>query len=130
MENKLIYNSVICLFCGETLVSRYRHDFKTCSCENKTFVDGGNEYQRSGGKDLNLIQSYCIDDSENFETLRFYIERGTRGIVGDEPLHYVKLKDIDDDWLQNIIKYEEELRPDNPYLKYYKKEQKFRTKNR
>lgn len=105
MGNKLIYNSVVCLSCGETLISRYTHDYKMCTCENKTFVDGGLDYQRSGGKNLDLVQSYCIDDSENFETLRFYIERGTRGINGDEPLRYVKLKDIDDKWLQNIIKY-------------------------
>ncbi len=130
MENKLLYNSVICLACGETLISRYRHDYKTCSCENETMVDGGLDYQRLGGKDLNLVQSYCIDDSENFETLRFYIERSTNGIDGNEPLKYVKLKDIDDEWLANIIKYEEEFRPDNPYLKYYRKEQKYRAKNK
>lgn len=128
MEKKLVYNSVICLSCGETLISRFRHDYKTCSCENQTMVDGGLDYQRFGGKNLDLVQSFCIDDSEPFETLRFYIERGTHGINQDEPLRFVKLKDIDDEWLKNIIKYEEELRPDNPYLKYYKKEQKYRFK--
>ena len=40
--NKLIYNSVICLSCGETLISRHRHDYKTCSCENETMVDMAN----------------------------------------------------------------------------------------
>jgi hypothetical protein len=130
MENKLIYNSVNCLSCGDTLISRHRHDYKVCSCENKTMVDGGLDYVRFGGKNLDLVQSYTIDDSDNFETLRFYIERGTHGINNDEPLKYVKLKDIDDEWLSNIINYEEELRPNNPYLKYYKKEQKYRLKNK
>ena len=34
MEKRLVYNSVVCLICGEHLVSRHRHDFQRCSCEN------------------------------------------------------------------------------------------------
>ena len=34
MEKRLVYNSVVCLICGEHLVSRHRHDFQQCSCEN------------------------------------------------------------------------------------------------
>ena len=126
MEKRLILNSVICLSCGEQLVSRHTHDYKTCSCENGTMVDGGLSYQRYGGKDLELVQSFCIYDDEPHETLRMYIERGSRGKNGDEPLKYIKLKDIDDEYLKAIIDYEEELRPDNPYLKHFKNEKKFR----
>jgi len=45
-----------CLGCGVVLVSFHRHDFKTCSCKNETFIDGGCDYLRCGGKDLNKIQ--------------------------------------------------------------------------
>jgi len=38
------------------LESRYRHDFKSCGCENGTFVDGGSDYLRVGGKDLDKIE--------------------------------------------------------------------------
>jgi len=124
--NKILFNSVICLNCGEQLISRHVHDYKTCTCENETMVDGGLEYARFGGKDLNLVQSFVLDDSEPFETLRRYIERGSRGKDGKQPLKYVKLMDIDDEYLDSLIKYEEELRPENPYLAYYKKEKKFR----
>ena len=34
MEKRLVCNSVVCLLCGEHLVSRHRHDLKQCSCEN------------------------------------------------------------------------------------------------
>lgn len=48
-------NAVRCLYCGDIIQSRSRHDFVYCSCKN-TFVDGGLDYQRVGGKDLNMIE--------------------------------------------------------------------------
>ncbi len=45
-----------CLSCGEILESKHRHDFKMCKCENKTFTDGGLDYIRRGGKNLDLIK--------------------------------------------------------------------------
>ena len=129
MEKKLIYNSVVCLFCGEHLVSRHRHDFQQCSCENETMCDGGYDYQRWGGKDLGAIQSFCIYDDEPHEVIRFYVERGSRGKNGDEELKYIKLKDLEDEHLKAMIKYEEEIRPNNRFLKIYKTEVKYRKKN-
>lgn len=54
-------NAVKCLMCGEILISRHRHDFKMCSCSNKTFVDGGFDYMRVGGREMDMIQ--VIDPS-------------------------------------------------------------------
>jgi len=125
---KIVFNSVICLNCGEQLISRHRHDYKECSCENKTMVDGGYDYERFGGKDLELVQSFVIYSDDPHETIRRYVERGSRGKSGREDLKYIKLKDIDDEYLQNIINYEETYRPDNPFIKIYKNEQKWRKK--
>lgn len=47
---------ILCMNCNTLLESRSRHDFQQCDCENKTFVDGGEDYCRIGGKDLNLIR--------------------------------------------------------------------------
>lgn len=49
-------NKVQCLKCNTILESKTVHDFQQCKCENYTFTDGGNEYQRIGGKDLKLIK--------------------------------------------------------------------------
>ena len=38
MEKQLIHNSVTCLECGETLISRFTHDYNTCSCPQQTSV--------------------------------------------------------------------------------------------
>ena len=126
MEKQLIYNSVTCLECGETLVSNYTHDFKTCSCPQQTSVDGGLSYGRYSGKDLSKVQTNYLYDDAPFEVIREYLMRGSRGKNGDEELKYVKLKNIDDAWLQAIIVYENEYRPQNRMLKYYLAEKEFR----
>ena len=128
MEKQLIHNSVTCLECGETLISRFTHDYNMCSCPQKTFVDGGFSYGRYGGKDLDKVQTNYLYDDEPHEIIREYFERGGRGKNGDEELQYVKLKDVDDSWLQAIIVYENEYRPHNRMLKYYLEEQELRSK--
>ena len=55
----LIRNAVGCLSCNTELESKYRHDFQCCGCENQTFVDGGYDYSRVGGKDFDLIEDLC-----------------------------------------------------------------------
>lgn len=126
MEKQLIYNSVKCLSCGEVLVSYYGHDYKTCSCENRTMVDGGFEYGRYGGVDLDLVETNYIYDDAPHEVIREYLSRGGRGKNMDEPLKYALLKNIDNDWLDAIIVYENEYRPSNPYLKFFAAEKEFR----
>ena len=62
-ENEVIKvltrNAVKCLSCNTVLESKYRHGFQCCGCENQTFVDGGYDYSRVGGKDFNLIEDLC-----------------------------------------------------------------------
>lgn len=118
---KIYHNSVICLECGEKLISRHRHDFQSCSCENKTYVDGGLGfgYIRYGGKDLDKIQQFLISSEDKFEDIRFYFERGTYGKDGNEPLHYIKLKDMELNHLE-ILKDTHEI---------YAREIKYRKKN-
>lgn len=59
---------IICLKCNEILESKYRHDFVQCSCDNESFVDGGNDYMRVGGKDMSLIEM-IMDDGSRKECL-------------------------------------------------------------
>ena len=55
----LVRNAVKCLSCNTVLESKYRHDFQCCMCNNRTFVDGGKEYSRVGGKEFDLIENLC-----------------------------------------------------------------------
>lgn len=46
---------VVCKQCGDLLNSKHCHDFVQCKCSNETFVDGGDNYFRRGGKDMSLV---------------------------------------------------------------------------
>ena len=129
MEKQLIYNSVKCLNCGEILVSHHVHDYKTCSCENETMCDGGGNYGRYGGKDLSLVETNYLYDDAPFEVLREHIFRGSRGKSGKEELKYIKLSEISNEYLEDLIDYIEERQPSNPQLKWYNLENDYRNKN-
>lgn len=126
MEKFLIRNAIKCLECGEVLESVHVHDYKECSCPNQTMVDGGLEYVRFGGVDMNKLETQCVYSNDDISLIREHLMRGTYGINGDEPYSQVALKTIDDSLLEAMIKYEEELRPSNRYLPLYRKEQEFR----
>lgn len=102
---QLVYNSVECLDCKEVLVSHHRHDYKTCGCDNQTMVDGGTSYSRYGGIELKKVKPFYVYDDDPFEVVREYMERGGRGIEGNEPLTWTKLKNINDEWLEAIVAY-------------------------
>ena len=45
-----------CPKCKAVLHSLYRHDFQKCGCEAETYVDGGFDYTRIGGAEINDIK--------------------------------------------------------------------------
>ena len=55
----LIRNAVKCLSCNTELESKHRHDYQTCYCSNRAFIDGGKDYSRVGGKEFDLIENLC-----------------------------------------------------------------------
>jgi hypothetical protein len=127
MEKQLIYNAIKTPD-GTVLVSYHRHDYKTHLDANgeEYIIDGGTDYIRTSvnkepAEDLSLY------DDAPFEVIREHIYRGGRGKNGDEPLKYVKLSEVDDEWLGAIIDYEEQYRPNNPQLKWYNLENKYRN---
>ena len=68
----LTLNSVRCLVCNEVLVSKSQHHYVQCNCENQTMTDGGNLYQRCGGKDLDKIENlskYIIMTEQEYEDM-------------------------------------------------------------
>lgn len=102
---QIILNRVQCKSCGEVLTSYYRHDYKTCGCENETMVDGGNEYQRYGGKDLDLVdRSSTVYLSDDHEMNRSAAHWGNRGKDGRSALSYKSVSEMSDNHLANIIK--------------------------
>ncbi len=57
---------VKCMECGQILESKHRHDFVKCDCPNETYVDGGNDYMRVGGSDLDKI--LVLNDKKSLDS--------------------------------------------------------------
>jgi len=102
---QIVYNAIKCLECGKTIVSRSRHDYVTCECPNGAMVDGGNEYERYGAKNMEKIEPKYIYADDDFEVVRKYATRGSRGIDGKQPLTYIAICNMDDDYLQAVLEY-------------------------
>jgi hypothetical protein len=102
---QIILNRVQCRECGEVLTSYNRHDYKTCGCTNETMVDGGTDYQRYGGLNLDLVDtSSTIYLSDDHEMNRSAAHWGNRGKDGKSPLSYKSIADMSNTHLANILK--------------------------
>lgn len=108
---------------GEVLISRSRHDYETHQDANgKTyFLDGGHEYVRHSLNGDEVLKTLYED--EPLEVAREYMEWGTYGVNGDEPLHFLVLKDMTTTHIQAILKT---LPTSNSYFKFFKEELKNR----
>lgn len=102
---QIVYNAVTCKECGETIVSRHVHDYKTCSCDNQAMVDGGYDYVRYGAKDMSKVEPHILYADDDFEVVRKYATRGSRGKDRLQPLSYIAICDMDDDYLQAVVDY-------------------------
>ena len=102
---QIVYNSIKCLECNKVLVSRYRHDYVICGCPNSAMVDGGNEYERYGAMDMDKIELNYIYADDDFEIVRQHTARGSRGKDGKEPLTWIPIADMDDDYLEAVLDY-------------------------
>lgn len=104
MEKQIILNRVQCRECGEVLTSYNRHDYKTCGCTNETMVDGGTDYQRYGGLNLDLVDTsltvYLSDDHMINRTAAHW---GNRGKDGRSPLSYKSIADMSNSHIINIL---------------------------
>ena len=102
MERQIVYNAIYCLDCGETIVSYHRHDYKTCGCRNQATVDGGNDYLRYGAVDFSKIQSIAVFADMPHSVVRLYATRGGRY---EDGIIWVRICDMNDDWLQAVLDY-------------------------
>ena len=107
MTDKLVVNRAQCLKCGEILISKYTHDFVTCSCGSLS-VDGGQDYtKRLYNNDMDVLELNLYHSSP-WEEIRSNVFRGSRGVDGKQQLTWIALCDIDDGYLDNLIKHKED----------------------
>jgi hypothetical protein len=112
---------------GTILTSRHRHDFVTHVDKNgKTYgVDGGFDYlKRIGDLDYEemSVTSHC-----KFELIRYAFEWGNRGILGDQPVRYVSLQNMNDAHINAILDTQTHISV--AVRETFKQELKFRKKH-
>ena len=101
---ELICNKAKCTKCGDVIISHSRHDYVTCSCRSIS-TDGGNSCLHRSGIELLVDQSVYADD--DWEIVKKSLYRGSCGKNGDQPLTWVSLADMDDDYLVALLEYME-----------------------
>ena len=102
---QIVLSTATCKKCGDVLISRHRHDYVMCTCDNKTMLDGGTEYQRYGGVDLSLVDlSGTIYLTDGFEKCRTAPIWGSYGKDGDQPLKFMSVSEMETEHLEAVIK--------------------------
>ena len=128
-ERQIVLNRAKCLSCGDIIVSYNRHDYKSCSC-GKLSVDGGQDYLRRAYNEPLLVEEMSIYVDDEYEIVRENLYRGGYGKNGVEPLKYVKLSEMSDEWLKNVLTYEEDRGNWGKwFVKLYEKEIDYRKIN-
>lgn len=135
MTDEIILNRIQCDYCGKVITSHHRHDHVSCGCEMQCSVDGGRSYLKRSysfeGEEGSLpYTDLSITSSASFEDVRKALMRGSRGKKGDQPLTWVALADISDDYLNNLIAYQEQnMYTDSVDYKYQVMERQYRVDN-
>ncbi len=114
---------------GTRLISHNVHDFQYHTDKNGLFygIDGGGYYLKRTVQGDYKEESVYSDDS--FEVIRQHLYRGARGINGDEPLHFIKLCDMETSHVEACIKYNEKHKVGGKFTPFYQQELEYRKEN-
>lgn len=117
---------------GTILTSRHRHDYVTHTDANglEYMLDGGSDYQRYILHEEAPFKDISLYTDSPYEEIRKYYCRGGRGIDGTQPLKWVPLCEMSDEWLKNCIKYNIDRKMGDSNANYlYNKELQYRKSN-
>jgi hypothetical protein len=92
---------------GTILTSRHRHDYVSHIDKNGLtyFLDGGVDYQRVAYYPDAPYTDVSLYSDSPFDVIREHYCRGGRGKDGLQPLTWVPLSKMNDEWLVNCIEY-------------------------
>lgn len=106
---QLLKNSVKCLHCNTEIISKYRHNYASCKCENfdkKVFTDGGMDYQIiSFGGGASYLTTSVYDDGLQ-KTRREYLMWGVNYYKDGrkrQKTKWTKIKDLETEHIWNIL---------------------------
>ena len=115
---------------GTILTSYHRHDYVTHIDANgeEYILDGGNDYQRTS-VNKEPYKDLSVWSDAPYEVIRRSLYRGGRGKDGLQPLKWVPLSEMSDEWIKNRISYNDERGMGKSYINYmYCKELRYRQR--
>lgn len=133
--NQLVYNAIQTPD-GTILESIHRHDYKTYKdtlTNNEYMIDGGGDYQRMSmnGDEINLAV-YSDEPFEKVREVAFRLGYGKPGSEDYGTLRLTRFKNMDDEYLQESIKYVERKHHnslESIHFQLLKKELQYRLDN-
>ncbi len=132
MEKRLILNRIRTPD-GTILTSHHVHDYVTHVDKNglEYMVDGGNEYLRRNVHKDHPYEELSIYSDAPFEVIRKHYCRGGRGKDNKQPLTWVPISKMSDEWLAACIPYNEKRGMGEGFaVQMYKKEQEYRKEHK
>ena len=127
-DNRIILNQIKTPD-GTILKSMHRHDYVTHTDKNGLdyMVDGGSEYLRRNINEDAPHEELTIYSDAPFEVIRENFHRGGRGKDGRQPLTWVPMSKMSDEWLLACITYNEDRKMGEGFAnEMYKKELRYR----
>ena len=116
---------------GTIIESRHRHDYVEYTDANGKFysVDGGTDYLRRGYEVQDYTEMSLYED-DDIEVIRKVVTRGGRGKDGRQPLTFVPICEMNDEWLEAAIQYNIDYGMGTMVMnRIYKREQEYRKQN-
>ncbi len=129
MEKRLILSQIQTPD-GTILRSMHVHDYVTHLDKNGELymLDGGNEYQRYSIND-EPFKNLSIWSDAPYEVIRENFHRGGRGKNGDQPLTWVPMSKMSNNWLKACVEYNDERGMGKSFTNYlYNKEIRYRQR--
>lgn len=129
MEKKLLVNGMITPD-GTELISHHVHDFVSHKDLNGEtyFIDGGPyEYGTRQSVNKEKAEKIWVYSTDKHDVIREYFEWGTYGKDGKDKLSYVKLKNMTNEHIENILNTQ--IHIERTISEIFKEELKFRKKN-
>lgn len=104
----ILVNSATCHQCGETIESKYRHDYRTCSCGSLS-VDGGKDYCK---RVYDGSMGYTENSLESNDLLiaRLYFKWNSYGKNGTGPKKEITLCEMDTEHILAILDTQQHIK--------------------
>lgn len=101
---RLIYNAIRTPD-GTVLESRHRHDYREYTDKNglEYMVDGGLEYTRRIIQDSAPYEELSVSLEDGHEAVRGAAKWGSFGRLADQPITYIKIKDMSTGHIQACL---------------------------